>query len=181
MHELMALNEIVETDQHAMPKIEDILDALQGSKYFSVLDLKEGYFQILLKEEDCHKTAFTINQKKYEFKRMVMGFKNSPAFFQQIMELELREWIGNGCLVYLDDIVIYAKNKETHDELFIKILTKLKEKNLRVNPQKVQIRKPQIRLLEMIVDGTTVTMPEDMKDKIFAFQEPKSKKDLQRF
>ena len=60
---LMALNEIVETDQHAIPKIEDILDALQGCKYFSVLDLKEGFFQILLKEEDCHKTAFTINKK----------------------------------------------------------------------------------------------------------------------
>ncbi|KAI5150716.1 hypothetical protein ENBRE01_1662 [Enteropsectra breve] len=83
---MMALNEISITDSYPLPDLENIIDAMQGNKVFSVIDLCEGYFQIRLKSEDCHKTAFTINQKKFEWKRMPMGYKNSPAFFQRIME-----------------------------------------------------------------------------------------------
>mgnify|MGYP002141430597 CR=1 FL=1 len=63
---LMALNEITCTEKHPIPNIEDIIDLMQGSKWFSVLDLKKGYFQIKLREQDMKKTAFTINQVKYE-------------------------------------------------------------------------------------------------------------------
>ena len=106
---LMALNEITESDKHRLPNIDDILDTMQGNEYFSVLDLKEGYYQIELEPSDRYKTAFTINNKKYEWNVMPMGYKNAPAIFQRIMEQELREWLGSGCLVYLDDIKILLK------------------------------------------------------------------------
>ena len=178
---LMALNEIVTSDKYLLPEIDDIIDPMQGNKWFTVLDLKEGYFQIKLAEEDRHKTAFTINQKKYEWNRMPMGYKNSPAIFQRIMEKELRQWIGKGCLIYLDDIVIYGKTMEEHDKVLLEILKHLKEKSFKINVEKIQLRKEQVKLLGLIINGETVEMPKEMKEKIFVFQVPKTKKDLQRF
>ena len=178
---LMALNEITESDKHRLPNIDDILDTMQGNEYFSVLDLKEGYYQIELEPSDRYKTAFTINNKKYEWNVMPMGYKNAPAIFQRIMEQELREWLGSGCLVYLDDIVIYAKTLKEHNNILKGILKKLKEKNLKINSEKLQLCRKQVKLLGIIVDGETVMMPKEMKDKIFEFKLPKTKKDLQRF
>lgn len=164
-----------------IPDIENIIDSMQGSEYFSVIDLKEGYFQIKLAEEDQHKTAFTINQQKYEWKRTPMGFKNAPAIFQRIMERELKEWIYKGCMVYLDDIVMYAKTVDEHDDILFKVLNKLNEKNFKINAEKLQIRKKTIKLLGMTIDGKTIKMPEEMREKIMEFKIPKTKKDLQRF
>ena len=177
----MALNEIVTSDKYPLPEIDDIIDAMQGNKWFTVLDLKEGYFQIKLAEEDRHKTAFTINQKKYEWNRMPMGYKNSPAIFQRIMEKELRQWIGKGCLIYLDDIVINGKTMEEHDKVLLEILKHLKEKSFKINVEKIQLRKEQVKLLELIINGERIEMPKEIKQKILVFQVPKTKKDLQRF
>lgn len=88
---MMTLNKIVVSDNHPIPKIDDIIDSMQGNEYFSVIDLKEGYFQIILKESDRYKTAFMVNQKKYEWCRMPMVFKNAPAIFQRIMGNELKQ------------------------------------------------------------------------------------------
>ncbi|ELQ74820.1 RNA-directed DNA polymerase, LTR Retrotransposon [Trachipleistophora hominis] len=82
---LMALNELVEKEVERMPEVDQVLEKLQGAKYFSVLDIKEGYFQINVREEDKKKTAFQIGSRKYEFNRMPMGFKNAPLIFQRIM------------------------------------------------------------------------------------------------
>jgi hypothetical protein len=97
------------------------------------------------------------------------------------MELELKEWLGKGMLVYLDDIIIYAKTIEEHNKLIMALLNRLKQRKLKINPEKMQLCKNQVKLLGIIVDGDTVSMPEEMKVKIFEFKIPENKKDLQRF
>lgn len=79
-----------------------------------MLDLKDGDFQIPVREEDKYKTAFTINQRKYGWNRMPMGFKNSQAKFQRIMNSKLHEFINKGCNISLGDIVIYGKIEQEH-------------------------------------------------------------------
>ena len=178
---MMALNELVEKEEEYIPKVDDILDNLQGSKYFTVLDLKEGYFQILIEEEDKEKTAFEVNNQKYEWNRMPMGFKNAPMIFQKIMNQELREFLHKGVEVYLDDIAIHAKEEEKHDQILMSVMNILKEKRLKVNMDKVQLKKQEVKLLGRIADGEGVRIADEEREEILTFKEPKTKKELQSF
>lgn len=153
---MMALNELVKKDNEDIPRIEDILDNLQGSKIFTVLDLKEGYFQIGIAESDKEKTAFEMNDKKYEWNRMAMGLKNGPMIFQRIMNRELNPLPHEGVEVYLDDIVVHARDEEEHDKIVMRVMEILREKNLKVNMDKIQLRKSEAKLLGRIVNGSKI-------------------------
>ena len=83
----MALNDKVEKDEYTLPNIERIIESTQNSKWFTVIDLKEAFYHIKIKEEHRHKTAFEYRRQKYEWTGMVMGFKNSPTIIQRIMDL----------------------------------------------------------------------------------------------
>lgn len=100
-----------------------------------------------------------MGKDAYEVQKLTGGF-------QKIMEKELQEWLYKGCLAYLDDIVIYAKTVEEHDRILYQVLNKLKSKYLKINVQKIQLRRNEIKLLGMIINGKTVKMPEEMRDKI---------------
>ena len=88
-----------------MPSIDDSLDALMGSKWFSVLDLSSGYFQ---------KTAFTSTKGLFQFNVMAMGLCNGDATFQRLMEYIMAELIWQTCLIYIDDIIVFADSFESH-------------------------------------------------------------------
>ena len=109
-----------------------------------------------------------------------MGFKNPQTIFQRIMNKELESLINNGCMIYLDDIVIYGKSKEEHDKNLIKVLNILKEKKLKINVMKTQIGKQEIKLLGYIVNGKTIRMPEEKNENLFVFKVPTDKNELQR-
>lgn len=124
-----------------MSKIEDIMDNLQGNNFFSVIDLKDAYYQVKIAERDKKKTTFKINGKTYEYERIPMGYKNASFIFQRIMNHELRKWLGKRVLVYLDDIVIYGKNEKEHDLIYAEIVEKLEGKNLIINTEKIRYKK----------------------------------------
>jgi hypothetical protein len=87
--------------------------------------------------KDKFKTAFEFNGKVYEWNSMVMGFKNSPQILQRIMDKMFRDLRGKEVEIYMDDIVMYSKNLREHDELVRKVLGKLREKNMKVNPSNI--------------------------------------------
>ena len=102
------LNQRTINDAYAIPRIEDSLHLLAGSKFFTKLDLKAGYWQVELKEEDKAKTAFQVgNIGFYECIRMLFGLCNAPATFQHLMERAMGELNLKDCLIYLDDIIIF--------------------------------------------------------------------------
>ena len=143
------LNNLVEQNNYTIPHIQRVIEKTQGMKWFSVIDLKDGYFQIKLKAEDKYKTAFYFENKLYQWTRMPQGFKNSPAVFQAVMDTILEPALNNACSVYLDDIIVYGKTESEHDQNIEKILNLLMQEGFKVNPKKMQYKQNPIKYLEV--------------------------------
>ncbi|KAG5888496.1 hypothetical protein JTB14_015741 [Gonioctena quinquepunctata] len=111
--------------QLPLPRIDDTLDTLAGSTIFSTLDLKSGYWQVELAQEDREKTAFTIGSGLWQFTVMPFGLCNAPATFERLMETVLKGLSWNTCLVYLDDIIVVGRSFEDHvknlEEVFLRL------------------------------------------------------------
>ena len=119
-------------DAYALPNLEETFSALTGSKWFTVLDLKSGYYQIEMQEADKAKTAFVTPLGFWEFNRMPQGITNAPSTFQRLMEkcmggLHLKE-----VLVFLDDLIVFSSTLEEHETRLMNVLTRLKEYGLKL-------------------------------------------------
>ena len=109
---------------------------LQGAQVFTLLDLKSGYWQIRLRDEDKAKTAFTTRQGHFQWKVMPMGLCNAPATFQSMMNELLKEHLDKRAMVYLDDVIIYSKSQEQHVDDVKTILKILDDGGFAVAPNK---------------------------------------------
>lgn len=172
---------INEEEPYEMPELIRIIEAVQGSKILSVIDLKDGYFQVEIEEGDKYKTAFEFEGKAYEWNGMVMGFKNAPATFQRIMNKVLEDVTDKGVKVYLDDIVVYGKTKQEHDQLIRKVFKLLQDNNFVVNMDKMQFSMNKVKLLGMEVDGTNQTPERIKKQEALNYPRPTCKIALRRF
>ncbi len=104
------VNDIKRKDTYPLPRIDDTLDALRGSQYFSTLDLYSGYWQVKMDPKDIDKTAFVTCQGLFRFMVMPFGLCNAPATFERLMELILNDLNWKICLIYLDDVIVYGGN-----------------------------------------------------------------------
>jgi len=126
------LNQVTEEDKFPIPNIDGILDKLGRAQYFTTLDLAKGFHQILVREEDRKKTAFSTPLGHYEYVRMPFGLKNAPATFQRLMNTILKDYINKICVVYLDDVLIFSTSLEEHLQSIKKIFDTLRKWNLKV-------------------------------------------------
>ena len=127
-------------DVYSLPHIDVTLDSLQGSQWFSSLNLKSGYWQVEMDEESKPLTVFTIRPLGfYQFDRMPLGLTNAPATFQQLMETCLRDLNLNWCIIYLDDIVIFSKYLVSHLERLEAVFQKLEQAGLELKPSKCEL------------------------------------------
>ena len=121
------LNHITRKDSYPVPRIDESLDSLHGASFFSSLDLKSAYWQIAMEEKSRPYTAFTTYNGLYEFNVLPFGLANAGASFQTLMENILRDLQWKTCLIYIDDIVVFSSDFETHmvrlDEIFERIKT----------------------------------------------------------
>lgn len=178
---LMALNDLVEKDPYELPNIRDIIRAMQGSRWFTVVDLKEGFYHVEIEEADKKKTAFGFEGRIYEWNGMVMGFKNAPQILQRVMNEILSDMYGKGVEVYMDDIVIHSKNKERHYELVKEVVRRLSENKMRINPDKLQFCKERIMLLGVTIDGLKQEASEVKKNEALEYPKPDNVGGLRRF
>ena len=104
------VNDVTIKDAYPLPRVDDTLDTLAGSVWFSTLDLKSGYWQVKVAPEDREKTAFCTQEGLFEFNVMPFGLCNAPATFQHLMDSVLAGLQWSSCLVYLDDIIIMGRS-----------------------------------------------------------------------
>lgn len=145
------LNENTIPDAYPLPNIEDILGQLGNSKYFSTLDLANGFHQIMVDERDKPKTAFSTCQGHYEFNRMPFGLRNAPPTFQRLMNKVLTGLIGNRCLVYLDDIIVYGANLKKHNSRLLEVFQMLSKFNLKLQPNKCKFLNKEVMYLGHVI------------------------------
>ena len=175
------LNEQTIGDAYPIPNISDILDQLGQSKYFTTLDLASGYHQIKMHPRDAEKTAFSVPLGHYEFKRMPFGLKNAPSTFQRLMNTVLSGLQGTRCLVYLDDIVIFADNLQNHNKKLIEIFERLKEFNLKIRPSKCEFLRKEVIYLGHKISENGAQPDESKLDAVRKFPTPKTTKDIKSF
>lgn len=176
-----ALNEKTITERYPMPEITSILDNLDGNMYFSTLDLASGFHQIRMRERDIPKTAFSVNNGKYEWLVCPFGFKNSPICFQKAMDDVLRKHIGKQCYVYMDDIIVFGKTLEEHTQNLREILTTLLDANLKVQLDKSHFLMKEVEFLGYIVTREGIKPNEKKIEVIKDWPVPKNLRQLRGF
>ncbi|KAI3695668.1 hypothetical protein L1987_78667 [Smallanthus sonchifolius] len=124
------LNKVTIKNRYPFPRIDDLFDQLQGSSFYSNIGLRFGYHQLRVRDEDISKTAFRTRYNHYEFMVMPFGLTNAPAVFMDLMNRVCKPYLDQFVIVFIDDILIYSKNKEKHEEHLRLILELLKQEQL---------------------------------------------------
>ncbi|GJV23422.1 putative reverse transcriptase domain-containing protein [Tanacetum coccineum] len=122
------LNKLTVKNRYPLPRIDDLFDQLQGSSIYSKIDLRSGYHQLRVREEDIPKTAFRTRYGHYEFQVMSFGLTNAPAVFMDLMNRVCKPYLDKFVIVFIDDILIYSKSKKEHEEHLRQILKLLKKR-----------------------------------------------------
>jgi transposase InsO family protein len=168
-----SLNNRTIKDAYSLPRLEETLDCLAGSCYFTALDMKSGYYQIEVAEEHKARTAFSVGPLGlYEFNRMPFGLSNSPATYQRLMQECFSSLINKECVVFLDDILIFSRTFDEHLVRIKHVLDKVKESGMKLNPKKCKFCQPKVKYLGHIVSANGVETDPDKLDKVANWQEP---------
>lgn len=175
------LNNKTISDRYPIPETSTVLANLGKSKYFTTLDLASGFHQIPMSDKDIEKTAFSINNGKYEFIRMPFGLKNAPGIFQRVMDDVLREHNGKICHVYIDDIIIFGESFEEHMKNLETILDTLKKANFRIQPDKSEFLKNEVEFLGFIVSNNGLKPNTKKVEAIQNYPQPTNLKELRMF
>ncbi|UYV72384.1 hypothetical protein LAZ67_9002893, partial [Cordylochernes scorpioides] len=175
------LNKITKKDVYPLPRIDDALDTLSGSRYFSTMDMRSGYWQIEVDDKDREKTAFITPDGLYEFNVMPFGLCNAPATFERMIDNVLRGLKWDMCLCYLDDIVVYGSTFKEHLTRLYKVLRCIQQAGLCLNYKKCHFASRQITILGHVVNEFG-TQPDPEKVKaIVHFPKPRNISETRSF
>lgn len=175
------LNKRTVPDQYTLPRIDDALDSLSGSKWFSVLDLRSGYYQIAMREDDKEKTAFICPLGFYQFERMPQGITGAPATFQRLMERAVGDMNLLQVLVYLDDLIVFGRTLEEHEARLLKVLDRLEEYGLKLSLDKCQFCQTSVKYVGHIVSEQGIATDPDKVEAVANWEKPTDLKSLRSF
>lgn len=176
-----SLNEITIKNRHPLPLIDETLVRLAGAKYLTKLDLKDAYHRLRIKKGDEWKTAFRTRYGHFQYHVMPFGLANAPASFQAYINKALVGLLDVICVVYLDDILIYSTDRESHLQATRAVLQRLRDFKLYVNLKKCKFAVEEVEFLGFIVGRAGIRMDASRVSTVSEWPEPKSVKDIQTF
>ncbi|GKE08346.1 putative reverse transcriptase domain-containing protein [Tanacetum coccineum] len=147
------LNKLMVKNRYPLPRIDDLFDQLQGSSVYSKIDLRSGYHQLRVREEDIPKTEFRTQDGHYEFQVMPFSLTNAPAVFMDLMNRVCKPYLDKFVFVFIDDILIYSRNKKEHEEYLKAILELLKKEELYAKFSKCEFWIPKVQFLGHVIDS----------------------------
>ncbi len=175
------LNSLTKKDAYPLPKIDELLEALRGAKYFCCLDLYSGYWQIRVAKQDREKTAFITHCGLYEFNVMPFGLTNAPATFQRYMDEVLKDLNGTICKVYLDDCIVFANTWEDMVQNLRTVFQRLEQYGLRLKASKCKLFQREVKFLGHVVSEKGISTDPDKTAAVTNFSIPRNIKDVRSF
>ncbi|GJU37456.1 putative reverse transcriptase domain-containing protein, partial [Tanacetum coccineum] len=175
------LNKLTVKNRYPLPRIDDLFDQLQGSSVYSKIDLRSGYHQLRVREQDIPKTAFRTRYGHYEFQVMPFGLTNAPAVFMDLMNRVCKPYLDKFVIVFIDDILIYSKNKEEHEEHLKAILELLKKEELYAKFSKCEFWIPKVQFLGHVIDCQGIHVDPAKIESIKDWASPKTPTEIRQF
>ena len=176
-----ALNKNTIVDSYPLPRIDELLSRLQGAKYFSRLDLCDGYFHVPVALKDIHKTAFSYRYGTYEYLVMPFGLMNAPGTFQRIMNQVFFDMLDKNVIVYLDDILIFTKTEAEHKSILNEVFHQLAHYSLFVKESKCALFLHYVQFLGHVVTSEGISVQPGKIDAVRNWPQPKTVTELQQF
>jgi len=175
------LNQITERPTFPVPNIEEMLDVLNVARYFRTINLGNAYYQVKLDKESQEKTAFSTKHGQYCFTRMPFGISAAPATFQKMMTSVLGDLNLREAIVYLDDILIFSRDLNEHLLRLEKVLTRIEDAGLRINPQKCHLLNEETKFLGHIINAEGIKTDQSKIEVITTFERLNCLKQLRSF
>ncbi|WKA06026.1 hypothetical protein VitviT2T_023954 [Vitis vinifera] len=152
------LNRVTVKNKYPLPRIDDLFDQLKGAKYFSKIDLRTGYHQLRVREEDVSKTAFRTRYGHYEFLVMPFGLTNAPAAFMDLMNRVFHAYLDQFVIVFVDDILIYSRSLEEHKQHLVTTLKTLRRHQLYGKLEKSEFWLTEVNFLGHVVSEAGIAV-----------------------
>ena len=175
------INQSTKKDVIPLPRTDDLLEALGGAQWFSSLDLALGYWQMQVKEEDRPKTAFSTRRGQFQWTVMPFGLTNGPASFTRLMNLALSGLTWTHCLVYLDDIIVWAPTFEEHIHRLRLVFNRIRAAGLKLKPTKCRFLRKEVAFLGHVVSADGIKTDPGKVEAVKTWPVPLNVKELQSF
>ncbi len=175
------LNQVTKKDAFPLPRIEDSLTSLTQAAWYSTLDLASGYWQVQVEEGDREKTAFTTPFGLFEWDRMPFGLCNAPATFQRLMQRCLGGQLVDTTLVYLDDVIVYSPDFESHLQHLEQVFRAMEKYGLKLQPDKCQLFRKEVKFLGHCVSASGVSVDPEKVSVVQGWSAPKTVRQVRSF
>ena len=175
------LNKLTIKNRYPLPRIDDLFDQLQGACCFSKIDLRSGYHQMRVRDEDIEKTAFRTRYGSYEFVVMPFGLTNAPAAFMDLMNRVCSPMLDRSVIVFIDDILVYSKTKEEHERHLRELLETLQREQLYAKFSKCEFWLEEVQFLGHVVNKDGIKVDPAKIDAVKKWEAPKSPSEIRSF
>ena len=175
------LNKLTIKNKYPLPRIDDLFDQLKGASIFSKIDLRSGYHQLKIKDADVHKTAFRTRYGHYEFLVMPFGLTNAPAAFMDLMNRVFRPYVDQFVVVFIDDILVYSKDRESHDTHLRVVLEILRKEQLYAKLSKCEFWLTEVSFLGHIVSKEGIQVDPKKIEVVVEWKPPRNVTEVRSF
>ena len=179
--DLRKVNDATEKDCYSLPRIDETVDALCGAQFFSSMDIDRAFWQLGMAEEDKHKFAFRVDGRLFEPNVMPFGSKNAPSTFQRLMDKILRGLTWKQCLVYIDDILVFAGTFEEHCRRLDAVFDRIGAAGLKLKPSKCEFGMQEVNYLGFQISNKGLSVSHRKVKALLATEPPKLTKNLKSF